>query len=1771
MGDYSLDDLNAAKDVVWDFEVSQDLASKLDAAATAVENQIAPRNARKNTYGTHFQGYYSELWAHNIETANRDATLLASRLRDVAQGVRDLEADAKAEQERINAAREWKRQRDARSDVEKFFETVDFLHLFHGEARPPRIEPIPQMNKTYESPAQEGRREFVGNKSTGISSALPDDLRSFTKEERAATDTIRNTPATLQGLVESFRASCQWGQLSCEPVLAGFSKYVSSNDTDCARTDVVAANFEAAGGSGTVSSVSNDAIAESLVANGLSEQRPELEIPAVQAIGNPPSSGYANDPVNTATGNFVENEEDLRFEGATSLLGWARSYSSLSPKVGGHGPGWASFDGCGLRVADDGATWTLLDGREVFFPRMGDGFDRAEHENYWLSATDQGYTVANNTGAQWCFSGAGRPTSFTLTDGATVEFSYDGDRLTRIRHVRGHELRVRWKADRIVKVEADDGRQVTYRYEDGRLVEATGPLGSRRYEWGDDGLIVAVIDADGVVEVRNTYDDKGRVVTQISPFGRVTRFAYLPGRVTVVSDTDGTRSNTWLADARGRLVGITDSDGNRSSMAYDRWGNQVLATDPEGRVTARAFDERGRLTTEQSPTGARTDLVYDELDRLTEIISVEDGVEVTRTSMSYTGEQQQPCEIIDGEGGRTRMVWDDGLLLEVTDPTGVTVQFGYDSHGDLISSTDADGNTTRIVRDASGRALEMIKPSGTTTRFIHNEAGLLIARIDPDGARWSYEYSVGGRLTALVNPLGARTTMDYGEHGGLSATIDPLGRRVTQEFDDLGNVSRVQLPDGATWEFSHDAMSRLRQTIDPTGGVWQRHYDQFGRLNETVDPTRVRAFQHHNMSAGEITVGDAHSSSTVKLDKWGREVATVLPDGSEVITRYDRSGRPVEYVDAAGGSTLIERDPAGRPVRIRRPSGASLRYDYDRCGRVAGIRNELGFRTELDYDVDSQLVAELWPTGEKGWSRYDECGRLTARFSPGAGSFRWVHDLAGRVVETKDPKNGLRQFRYDEADQLVAAVAGNGGVTRYDHDANGRAVTVTDALGGVTRHTFDAMNRCTSTTDPLGATNRWTYDRAGRLINSVDADGHVVETAYDEAGLETGTTVDGALFSRISRDPATRRRTVEDFSDPARPVTHSMVFDPRGLLIQHDRGDHSTRWSYDADGFTTQIVAPNGAITAYRRDSAGDVVAVEHPGLATAVLDRDEVGRVTRATAGDLIHEWGYSGGFITSHSATGGGRHGTATMAYSDDGQLTSVTIDGAQTRYRYDDAAQMVEATTPTGVNTWTYDLAGRLVTEQVDGITWERTYNAAGQLLKAASGEATITYTYDHSGRRTTEKHSDGSRRDFEWTGLWRLASITDHHGDQVHRTTTVVDALGQLSRVDNEQLFFDHVDGGPLQVGDDAIVTAGPLTAHQSTGWLQPSWRPDRDTQPHNPYLPPIAQATLGAGIDLGPRGEIHIAGMEWLGARILDPNSRGFLSPDPLPPITGTAWAGNPYSYAGNNPANLYDPSGLQPLTTEQLDTYRKANSPKWGTALAIVAGVGLAFVPGAQGFAAALVTGAVLGGGASLIDQACSGYPIDWKQVGVDTLWGIGGGAAGWGIGKAFQWAAKTPLGQSATSWMKDQASRVPIVRDIVNRLGRNTSTPPANSNPALRSPAATPISQGNDPIIDLYRAVDANELADIAEHMFRSGPGLEAKQFGLQLEEVLDYATNPLGRNSYEAIVRARVPQSALDGADFSRTIDPFHFKSGVITVYGESMEALNQAIQGGINVAYR
>jgi RHS repeat-associated protein len=88
--------------------------------------------------------------------------------------------------------------------------------------------------------------------------------------------------------------------------------------------------------------------------------------------------------------------------------------------------------------------------------------------------------------------------------------------------------------------------------------------------------------------------------------------------------------------------------------------------------------------------------------------------------------------------------------------------------------------------------------------------------------------------------------------------------------------------------------------------------------------------------------------------------------------------------------------------------------------------------------------------------------------------------------------------------------------------------------------------------------------------------------------------------------------------------------------------------------------------------------------------------------------------------------------------------------------------------------------------------------------------------------------------------------------------------------------------------------------------------------------PAPDQAARAAPAIGYRGELTVDGLIWLRNRAYDPASRAFLAPDPLPPVPGTAYAANPYHYAGNDPINAVDPLGLRPLTDADLAAARLA-------------------------------------------------------------------------------------------------------------------------------------------------------------------------------------------------------------------------------------------------------
>ena len=1635
-----MSDLGAIDEPVpFDFGAAEALVTAARAAASSVDGQVGQRWSLVSTASKDFTGVFSQLFAQNALTASGDATELAIALRAVADGAQQLIDEARAEQRRRDRAKAWVQEQKDRSNWDQFTDWVT------NKGDPPPVEgPAPQRSVPVPAPPNRPRQPLSQGGGSGqgggaTSSARPKNLHDFASGSQHLDEQLQPVLSRVSDAYSTFAMTCHWGSLDANGVLNAFRQWLAANAEDGRWATVVANAFKAAGSNGKVSTLSNSAIAAALKAHHVNISRNDLTITPPQAFGAPPTTGYADDPVNTATGNFLEVEADLTFPGAASMLTLARTYNSFdsvsSSADHAFGPGWSSICDAGLTFDDaDGvgaglARFTLPDGRQVHFPRLGGGWDRAVGESLWLARDDESgdLVVTGNDGSWWRLSGGGRLLSYGTGPGSSLSFIIlrrdEAGRVSRLEHARGQWISLDWTVeagtDRIVAGHSADGRTVTYAYDtDGQLLSAAGPAGTRTYRWAD-GLITAVVDADGVVEVENVYDADGRVTSQRSPFGRTTRYVYLPGRTTVVSDEDGTRSNTWLHDDRGRLIGVVDAGEQRQSTSYDRWGNRVLLTERDGATTVHEYDARGRRVRTVTPSGADVTYGYDDLGRVTTVVTEQGAV----TTYTYEGEQRNPSTVVDPEGGLSRLAWAGGLLNEIVDPTDVVVRFTYDTHGDLVATTNAVGATARLERDDLGRVTAAITPSGHTTTYTYDPAsGLLAERRNPDGGTWRYEYTAGGRLAATIDPLGSRTSVEYGPHGEEAATIDPLGRAITRQLDDLGNLASVELPDGSRWEFTHDAVSRLTATTDPTGGTWRQEYDRAGNPVASIDATGVRVGVDLDAGHNEVEVGDGEASTRTGFDPLGRLTKVGQADGSAAIYTYDRCGRPVEALDADGGLTLIRRDPAGRPVEVVSPLGATTRYAYDVCGRLVTVTDPLGAVTTIGYDVDSRPVTQTLPTGEVARSTYDVCGRIVDHDAPGFGTARWTYDLAGQVVEWRDAQSGIRRFRYDAAGQLVAAIDGNGGETTYVYDGNGRTTEIINPLGGVTRREFDAMNRCVAETDPIGRTTRAGYDASGRQVWQESPDGRRTAWTYDASGRPATMAVDGRTVTALTRDLRRRTvRTVDTTREDGVVVEHELEWNRRGQLVRRSRDGRSVEWAYDADGRRTSMVTPDGTTTAYAYDVAGNLTSIDSSALGRAAFDRDAAGRLISALAGGLIQSWEHRDGFVVGHTITDGEGSTRTTIDRDTDGRISRIVKgDGVEggvstaTDYAYDSAHRLIEArirttsgtSTISSTNRWRYDADGRLVAESTDQASVQHVYDAAGQLLSTLDAEGRETrYSYDGAGRRTAERDNRGQAREFWWNPSGYLAGIVHHDRDRVRKTTVHADALGELASVDGTEFFWDTAAyaGAPVLAGDTPILSAGPVTGVGS-GWSAPGWRTARSIDA-DPWAASGATA-LGPSVAIDPSGGLAIDGLEWMGARVYDSSARGFLSVDPMDSTPGSGWAGNPYSYAGNDPVHAVDPAGLKPVTDSELAKYRSSNGigGTWNAVKSWTKNnweyiAGGAMVIGGVALMATGVGGPVgmmlVSAGADTIIQKATTGSVNWGEVGVSFVaGGIGGGFA---------------------------------------------------------------------------------------------------------------------------------------------------------------------------------
>jgi len=1071
-------------------------------------------------------------------------------------------------------------------------------------------------------------------------------------------------------------------------------------------------------------------------------------------FGRRVQAGYASDPVNTASGNFVHEEVDVEFADSMFGLDWGRWYNSADDLTGSLGRGWKTVHDVAVlgEDAEGEVKVRLADGRQLEFePDGSGGYVRPDDFRGRLVAESDGsFRIDLFDGSSWDFDGSGRLVSMSNWDGQSVALTYAADGVSTVASSTGKSLTISYDGNgRISQVESNDGRSVAYAYDASGLLSIVTDSegGETSYGYDGDGRLTEIIDPTETLVVGNTYDGLDRVTSQQTAGGATASFDYEfgPGETRVTSQPSG-EVTIYRHDPEGRLLGVVDPFGNTVDLSRRTDGELTGATSRLGESLTQSFDDNANLLTSETETGGMSSYTYDSLDR---VISATDPAGAT-TTYDYEGSERIPSTVTNHSGNVTSLTVTDGLMESVTDPDGVTTTYTYSPERLLVSQTDGAGQTTTFDHDAAGRVTSITTPEGGLTTYTYDAEGRLLTTTDPTGGVTSYTYDNAGRVLTVTDPGGGHTTSSYDAAGRLETTTDPRGAITNYEHDEFDHLISTSRPVGAETTRSYGNLGRLLSTTDPEGRTTSLGYDADGNQTTVTDPSGGLTGTERDTSGRVISTTDALGSTTTNsYDSSGRLETVTDPEGGITSYTYDVLGRVETVTDPTGGTTTTSYTAGGRVETVTDPEDLTTTYTYDDAGRVETITDPQGGVTTFGYDADGNQTSVTTPAGLTRTIAYDAAGRPLATTDPAGVSVTRTYDIRGNVEAVHRDGDGTALYNHDDRDLLdVTDPLGN--TTTFSHDERGNRTSTTDALDRASTAAFNDADQVTSRTDALDRTTTTGYDSAGRVATVTDPTGRTVTNSYDAAGqLITQTFIDGTSIG-FGYDEVGRRTSMTDGSG-----TTSYTYDPAGNLTSVTYPDASAiSYAYDDAGRRSQVTYPDNSTVTYTYNDNGQVLTATHSTGGTATYTYDPDGRLTSENLPDgTTRSYTFTDGRLTAYTQNGT----TTTLTYDTSGRLVG-TSGGEEWSFDYDQAGQLISADRNNESYSYSYDEVGNLTSITNPSGTQTVTVDDANQLTASSDGN---TYLYDQAGRLTEVTEADGTVRTYTYDarGLLTSESVVD----------------------------------------------------------------------------------------------------------------------------------------------------------------------------------------------------------------------------------------------------------------------------------------------------------------------------------------------------------------------------------------------------------------------------
>jgi RHS repeat-associated protein len=930
-------------------------------------------------------------------------------------------------------------------------------------------------------------------------------------------------------------------------------------------------------------------VGDGIRVRGLSLSNPAFRPTVMKAMkGSAKGSNYVADPVNSATGNFMQHATDLTTPPGVLGMSWARTYNSVAMSTSDLGWGWTHSFSDTLQLSGTSLTFTESSGRQTTFTKDVNGvWQHPAGADASVTTQANGlFTLSWADGSAWDFDLYGSLAKLTFWNGQTVTLQRDAAGLpTLVTSSTGATLTPTYTAGRLTSVATNDGRTVSYTYDTGNNLATAVLPGTVTTTYVNDpsGLLMSVKDPTGVLIAQNTYDPSGRVRTQTAPSGAVTTFMYWANLSTTVHDPVTNTDVNYQHDIDGRVVSVTDPYNKSVSRTYDGQNNPLTATDRSGVQAASTFDANSNLLTTVDPASGTTVYAYDTQNRVKTATEPNGAV----TTHAYTGNDRIPTTI-NAAGSITTNVITNGLVQSVTDADGVKTFYTY-SGTKVATVTNGVGDVTTYGYDTRGRVIKVTYPSLKFETIDYDDQGRVWRRTAADGGITVYTFDAAGRTKTMTDPVGAVTTYTYDTAGRLATIKDPVGALTGFTYDGNDHLTKTTLPDGSTTTTSYGPLGRVLSTKDAAGRVTNFGYNAEGQQTTVTAPDGgVTTIGYDSKGRKASSTDPVGRVSTVVYDVFGRVQSQTAPGNLTTTYTYDGRGRPDVVTDPRSGATKTVYTGAGRTATRADAANVLTSAGYDLAGRLKTV-DVRGRVTTYGYDADGNRNTIKDPVGLITTTTFDNSGNPLTVTDPAGVVTTNTWSLRRELLTTKVGTQATVVYGYELDGTLKTAKDANGNQTGFGYDTLKNRTSRTNAIGGTDQWTFDPTGRLLTATDPLLRQSVTTYDPVGRPASVTDPTGRKTTTTYNTDGRPASRAVLSGATYTYGYDTAGRVATVKD----AALSTWSYGYDSGGALASYTTPTgRTTGWGYDPAGRRSSINYPDGSTYKYTYDYASRIDSI---------------------------------------------------------------------------------------------------------------------------------------------------------------------------------------------------------------------------------------------------------------------------------------------------------------------------------------------------------------------------------------------------------------------------------------------------------------------------------------------------------------------------------------------------------------------------------------------------